>query len=38
MQRRPALSFSVSCTTRAARPHEQDGRDYQFISRGEFER
>ena len=37
MRRRPALSFSVSCTTRAPRPHEQDGRDYHFISRGEFE-
>ena len=38
LQRRPTLAFSVSCTTRAPRPHEQDGRDYHFISRGEFER
>jgi guanylate kinase len=38
MRRRPALEFSVSCTTRAARPHEQDGRDYLFITRPEFER
>ena len=38
MRHRPALSFSVSCTTRAPRPHERDGRDYHFISRGEFER
>ncbi len=38
MQRRPALSFSVSCTTRAPRSHEQDGRDYHFIERAEFER
>jgi guanylate kinase len=38
MKRRPALSFSVSCTTRAPRTHEQDGRDYHFISRDEFER
>ena len=37
MRRRPALSFSVSCTTRAPRAHEQDGRDYHFISRAEFE-
>ena len=37
MRRRPALSFSVSCTTRAPRPHERDGRDYHFISRSEFE-
>jgi guanylate kinase len=38
MRRRPALSFSVSCTTRAPRTHEQDGRDYHFITRPEFER
>jgi len=38
MKRRPALSFSVSCTTRAPRAHEQDGRDYHFIGCSEFER
>jgi guanylate kinase len=38
LERRPALSFSVSCTTRAPRSHEQDGRDYHFIDRAEFER
>jgi len=38
LERRPGLSFSVSCTTRAPRPHEQNGRDYHFISRAEFER
>jgi len=38
LERRPAVAFSVSCTTRAARPHEQDGRDYHFIDRAEFER
>ena len=38
LQRRPAVAFSVSCTTRAPRPHEQDGRDYHFIDRAEFER
>ena len=38
LQRRPALAFSVSCTTRAPRSHEQDGRDYRFVSRVEFER
>ncbi|HEY7753316.1 MAG TPA: guanylate kinase [Steroidobacteraceae bacterium] len=38
MQKRPALRFSVSCTTRRPRAHEQDGRDYHFISRAEFER
>ncbi len=38
MRRRPAVSFSVSCTTRRPRAHEQDGRDYHFIDRAEFER
>ena len=38
LERRPAVSFSVSCTTRAPRPNEQDGRDYHFIDRAEFER
>ncbi|MGQ0430649.1 MAG: guanylate kinase [Gammaproteobacteria bacterium] len=38
MRRRPSLQFSVSCTTRKPRAHEQDGRDYHFISREEFER
>jgi len=38
LQRRPELSFSVSCTTRKARSHEQEGRDYHFVSRAEFER
>ena len=38
LERRPKLSFSVSCTTRAPRPHEQEGRDYHFVDRAEFER
>ena len=38
LERRPAVSFSVSCTTRAPRSHEQEGRDYHFIDRAEFER
>lgn len=38
LRRRPQLSFSVSCTTRKPRPHEQDGRDYHFIDRAEMER
>ena len=33
-----AIEFSVSCTTRAPRPGEVDGRDYHFISREEFDR
>ena len=33
---RPDLGYSVSCTTRAARPGEIAGTDYYFISRAEF--
>ncbi|MGC2694709.1 MAG: guanylate kinase [Candidatus Angelobacter sp.] len=33
----PNLEFSVSFTTRSPRGSEQDGREYHFISRGEFE-
>ncbi len=33
----PSLSFSVSATTRAPREGEQDGREYYFRSRGEFQ-
>lgn len=32
------ITFSVSCTTRPPRPGEEDGRDYHFISKVEFER
>ncbi|MEL7464486.1 MAG: guanylate kinase [Pseudomonadota bacterium] len=32
----PDLSFSVSATTRAPRPGEEDGREYHFRSRDEF--
>lgn len=38
MKKRPALRFSVSCTTRPPRAHEREGRDYHFIDRTEFER
>jgi guanylate kinase len=31
------LQFSVSVTTRAMRPDEQEGVDYHFVSRAEFE-
>ena len=34
--RMPELEFSVSCTTRAPRPGEVDGRDYFFITEEEF--
>lgn len=33
----PEIRFSVSATTRAPRPGEQDGREYYFRSRAEFE-
>ncbi|HEY4368452.1 MAG TPA: guanylate kinase [Steroidobacteraceae bacterium] len=38
MQRQPGLRFSISYTTRTRRPTEQDGRDYFFVERTEFER
>lgn len=34
----PSLAFSVSATSRAPRSHEVQGRDYYFISTGEFKR
>jgi guanylate kinase len=33
----PSLEFSISFTTRSPRGSEQDGREYHFITRGEFE-
>lgn len=37
MQRYPNLRYSVSATTRAMRPGEQDGVNYFFVSRAQFE-
>src|SRR5260370_3185761 len=37
MEREPRMRFSVSYTTRAARPNEVDGRDYHFVTRVRFE-
>lgn len=37
MEREPGLQFSISYTTRARRPKELDGRDYFFVTRGEFD-
>lgn len=34
----PTISFSVSATTRDPRPGEQDGREYHFRSRADFEK
>jgi guanylate kinase len=34
----PEIKLSVSCTTRARRPGEVNGRDYRFLSEGEFTR
>ena len=36
LSRRKDLGYSVSCTTRAPRGTEVDGRHYYFISRAEF--
>src|SRR5437016_12701556 len=33
----PGVSYSVSYTTRAPRPGEQNGREYFFVSEAEFE-
>ena len=38
MEALPAMQFSVSATTRDARPDETDGEDYHFLSTPEFER
>lgn len=34
----PEIVFPVSCTTRAPRPHEVEGRDYYFVTEDEFKR
>lgn len=37
LDRRDDVGYSVSCTTRAPRPGEQDGVDYHFLSPDEFD-
>ena len=36
LRQTPNLFYSVSCTTRTARPGEIDGEDYQFLADGDF--
>jgi guanylate kinase len=38
MERRPALQFSISYTTRTKRASETHGKDYFFVDKTEFER
>jgi guanylate kinase len=38
LQADPSLTHSISATTRAPRHGEQDGREYYFLNRAEFER
>ena len=38
VEQRPECVFSISATTRAKRPAEQDGVQYEFVTREEFER
>jgi guanylate kinase len=38
VEQNPALKFSISYTTRPMRATEQDGRDYFFVDKAEFER
>jgi guanylate kinase len=37
LERRSDVGYSVSCTTRAPRPGEVNGKDYFFLSKEEFE-
>lgn len=37
LKRDPNINLSVSYTTRAPRPGEQDGREYHFVSRDQFQ-
>jgi guanylate kinase len=37
-ERLPEIELATSATTRPRRPGEEDGREYHFLTRGEFER
>ena len=36
LERRPDVGYSISCTTRAPRPKETNGKDYFFLSKSDF--
>ncbi len=36
LEREPSIALSISCTTRAPRPGEQDGREYHFVAVDDF--
>ena len=38
LQQDPSILLSVSCTTRAPRPGEEDGREYRFVAVDDFKR
>ena len=38
LRREPDVRLSISFTTRAPRPGEEDGREYHFIDRARFEK
>lgn len=38
LRQNPDFAYSVSCTTRAPRPGEVDGKDYRFLSQADFEK
>lgn len=38
LKRMPSIEFSISATTRRMRPNEQEGVDYHFLAREDFER
>lgn len=37
LDRDPSIMLSISCTTRAPRPGEQDGREYRFVAKEDFQ-
>ena len=38
LQQDPSIELSISCTTRAPRPGEEDGREYRFVTPDDFKR